>query len=261
MIDPAYRRLLEKQDWARIYPDLVYYACEQAAAKPSWAKTKRGFKITDDPTLGAPAVMVQPMLSEGKTPEDIVQEAMRKVSEGVGKWKWDPSRQPDIRVHLRWRIRGLISDLVRNTENVRQVPVPQDENGNDRFDLIGKPEPKPKPIKDLVEAAGARSNGQLPTENVSLDDDETREASPDDDEPDDVINCLEASLTNEESTSKAAQAIKQACEGDAELEIVGYFIVNGTPTRELTKELGLTVAVVNNLKKRFKRKLKAHLKG
>lgn len=245
MIDPAYLRLLEKQDWARIYPELVYYACEQAAAKPSWAKTKRSFEIKEDPALGTPAVMVQPMLSQGKTPEDIVQEAMQKIFEGVGKWKWDPSRQSDIRVHIRWRIRGLISDLVRNTENVRQVPVPQDENGTDRFDLIGKPEPTPKPIKDLVEDAEDAATGD----------------PADDDEPDDVINCLETSLTKEESTSKAALAIKQACEGDADLEIVGYYIINGTPPREIAKELGLTVAVVNNLKKQFKRKLKAHLKG
>jgi RNA polymerase sigma factor (sigma-70 family) len=261
MIDPAYLRLLEKQDWTRIYPELVYYACEQAAAKPSWAKTKRSFEIKEDRILGTPAVMVQPMLSQGKTPEDIVQEAMQKVFEGVGKWKWDPSRQADIRVHLRWRIRGLISDLVRNKENVRQVPVPQDENGNDRFDLIGKPEPTPKPIKDLVEDAEAHPNGHLPTENSPVADVEAREVSPDDDEPDDVVNSLEASLTNDEATSKAAQAIKLACEGDADLEIVGYYIINGTPPRDIATELGLTVAVVNNLKKQFKRKLKAHLKG
>lgn len=249
MTDPEYRQLLDQQDWAKIIPELVLFACERAVAGKFWTGTTRHFEMKED-TLhaGGPAprdnVMTEPMLANGKTPKDVVQEVLLEVVKGERKWRWDPTRNLDIRVHLRYRIWSRLSKLMKHSDNTKRRRVPTDDKGEERFDLVDK--------KDAgVRAARTK---ELHENSVRLEEPSAPEQG--DFDPGRYGAFLEKRLQEETDLRSTDEHIRNAFMGDEDLEIVYDYIANGTPSREIAKELGIPVAEVNNLKKRLYRRLK-----
>ncbi len=248
MNDSEYRKLLAQQNWAEIYPELVLYACEQAVSGKTWTGTTRQFKMKEDKlqTDGAAPrdnVHTEPMLADGKTPKDIVQDVLLETMKGEKKWRWDPARNSDIRVHLKYRIWSRISTLIEKEDNIKRVRVPQDDKGNDRYDLIDKDGTKAKaePTTELAEDAVRLEEPSAP-EQADLD-------------PSQFEAFLDRRLREDSDLRSLDERIRKAFNGDTELEIVYDYMANECPPRRIAEELGIPVADVNNLKKKLYRRL------
>jgi len=248
MTDPEYRKLLDQQDWAKIYPELVLFACEKAVSGKFWTGTTRHFEMQEDKNHGGgPAprnnIKTDPMLANGKTPEDVVQEVLAEVVKGKGKWRWDPTRNLDIRVHLRYRIWSRLSKLVKHSDNTKRRRVLKDDKGEERFDLIEK--------KDAgVQAAGTK---ELHEDSVLLEEPANPEQG--DFDPGRFGAFLERRLGEETDLRSTDEHIRNAFIGDDDLEVIYDYVANETPPRDIAKELGIPVTDVNNLKKRLYRRL------
>jgi len=113
-LDKKVRDLIETLDWKRISLQLEEYALYKAR-RLYW---KSGYRD----------------LPQGKTPEDIAHEAIEKTLSGER--NWNPEKNPDILSFLKSVVDSLISHLVKSPNHKRLQPLPEDEDGNIREDII-----------------------------------------------------------------------------------------------------------------------------
>jgi DNA-directed RNA polymerase specialized sigma24 family protein len=111
---------LQAVDWEALYPRLLAYALSKA----------QGLRLVKG---GGP-------LPDGNTPDDLVQEAIKRVSEG--KRAWDPEKAPDLEGYLKGVIDSLTSAAVLAAGHRRRVSVPSEE--------IGASADEPDSLDDLI---------------------------------------------------------------------------------------------------------------
>ena len=109
----AHLKAISEEEWVLIYKDLVLFA--------TYKLKELGFAIRNEPDV---------MLGE-----DLAQEAIVKIFEGVR--TWDPARFPDIRIHLKQVVRSLISNQAEKSRNavVTQANVSY-TGGDDELDTL-----------------------------------------------------------------------------------------------------------------------------
>ena len=98
-------KLLEAADWKDITLRLTYYAYWKAS-KYTWKSRNPG------------------QLPKGKTPEDVVCEAIEKVLSGVR--NWNPDKYPNLFIHLKKIIDSDLHHLVNSAEHKKSIRIPEE---------------------------------------------------------------------------------------------------------------------------------------
>jgi len=193
--------LLEKADWKDILLRLTKFAYWQAK-RYSW-RTK-GIN----------------QLPGGKTPEDVVCEAIHKIWNGTR--NWDPDKYPDLLIHLMWIVKSDIGHLCSSLEHKKTGQLV--ENGAE--------DNKEASFNGVCSDPQSEIHGHIPT-------------------PEEIIDIK----AKEEREQKLKKMLFDIVKDDEDLEILFLCFDEGIyKPSDISKETGWDISKVYNLKRKLQRK-------
>ena len=204
---------ISQQTTELLLAQLLSYALQESR-KYDWASgVKKGEYIHGNTVL-----------TKGKSPEDLVQEALESTI--TGSRSWNRQKHPELSVHLKLCIWGIANNLAKSWDNKNISPVLLDNNGQNN-PLESMPATKLTPAPQLVQ-------------------------------PDEILLLEECSAP---MASGVFTKILDSMGGDTQLEILVGHLMNGEKPEDIAKKMGLSRKDVYRLMQKTRRHARQAFSG